>query len=38
MRDGERRKGDTLRIESGKGVIASYQIKTDYLNTSPQDS
>lgn len=31
-------RGDTLRIESGKEVIASYQVKTDYLSASPQES
>jgi len=31
-------KGDILRIESGKEVIASCQVKTDYLNAFPQDS
>jgi putative transposase len=31
-------KGDTLRIDWGKEVIASYQIKTDYLKAFPGDS
>lgn len=31
-------KGETLRIECGKEVIARYQIKTDYLKALPNDS
>lgn len=31
-------KGDTLRIECGKEVVATYQVKTDYLKAFPQDS
>jgi hypothetical protein len=31
-------KGDTLTIDSGKEVIASYQIRTDYLKAIPQES
>lgn len=31
-------KGDTLRIECGKEVVARYRIKTDYLKASPTDS
>lgn len=31
-------KGDTLRIESGKEVIASHRIRTDYLRALPPDS
>lgn len=31
-------KGETIRIECGKEVIAKYRIKTDYLNALPQDS
>jgi len=31
-------KGDTLRIDWGKEVIASYQIKMDYLKALPEDS
>lgn len=31
-------KGDILRIESGKEVIASCQVKTDYLSAFPLDS
>jgi hypothetical protein len=31
-------KGDTLRIESGKEVIASYPVRTDYLKAIPRDS
>ncbi len=31
-------KGDTLRIECGKEIIASYQLRTDYLNAMPRDS
>jgi len=31
-------KGETLRIESGKEVIARYRIKTDYLKVRTQDN
>jgi len=31
-------KGDTLRIDWGKEVIASYQVKMDYLKALPEDS
>jgi hypothetical protein len=31
-------KGETLRIECGKEIIATYRIKTDYLKVFPQDS
>jgi transposase InsO family protein len=31
-------RGDTLRIEWGKEVIATHQIKTDYLKVFPKDS
>jgi len=31
-------KGETLRIECGKEVIARYRIKTDYLKALPRDS
>ncbi len=31
-------KGDTLRIECGKEVVATYQVKTDYLKAFRQDS
>lgn len=30
-------KGETLRIESDKEVIALYRIKTDYLKAFPQE-
>jgi hypothetical protein len=31
-------KGTTLRIECGKEVIATHEIKTDYLRVFPRDS
>lgn len=31
-------KGETLRIECGQKVIATYQIKTDYLRVFPPSS
>ncbi len=31
-------KGDTLRIECGKEVVATYQVKTDYLRAFRKDS
>ncbi|MCZ7625115.1 MAG: hypothetical protein M5R38_04125 [Candidatus Methylomirabilis sp.] len=31
-------KGETLRIECGKEVIATHQIKTDYLRVLPRDN
>jgi hypothetical protein len=31
-------KGDTLRIECNREIIASYPVKTDYLAAFPRDN